>query len=116
MVLKGGIVITDNNEVYDFGLRLAALRKKRGLSQNDVAKRIDVNKATISAYERNITMPSVETLKTLAILYNSSVDYMLGFADRTQIFIDDLSLNQQDFVLDVLKQVRERFSDKETDV
>jgi len=98
--------------VYDFGIRLSQLRKNRKLSQADVAKKLGVNKATISAYERNITVPSVETLKSLAVIYNSSVDYMLGFSERTYLFIDDLTPNQQEFILDMLRQVRNRFIDK----
>ena len=101
-----------DESVYDFGLILSQLRKKRKLSQAEVAKKLNVNKATISAYERNVTAPSVETLKSLAVIYNSSVDYMLGFSKRTYLFIDDLSPNQQEFILDMLQQVRERFVDK----
>ena len=106
------IEMSDSRPVYDFGLRLAELRKKRGLSQDAVAKRLGVNKATISAYERNTTAPSIETLKSLAVIYNSSADYMLGFENRTHLFIDDLSANQQEFMLDMLRQVRDRFIDK----
>ena len=100
--------------VYDFGVRLAELRKQRKLTQAEVAKKLDVNKATISAYERNTTMPSVETLMALARIYNASIDYMLGLSKRTHLYIDDLSLNQQAFMLDMLRQVRERFDDKQT--
>jgi len=104
-----------DDSVYDFGLRLSQLRKKRKLSQAAVAKKLGINKATISAYERNITIPSVETLKSLAVIYNSSVDYILGFSERTYLFIDDLSPNQQKFILDILHQVRDRFIDKQKD-
>ena len=99
--------------VYDFGLRLAMLRKKRNLSQADVANRLGINKASVSAYERNTTMPSVETLKTLAVIYNSSVDYMLGFDTRTNIFIDDLTDNQQKFILGILARIRDGSLDNE---
>ncbi len=102
-----------SDSVYDFGQRLAELRKKRRLSQSDVANKLGVNKATVSAYERNTTAPSIETLKRLAVIYNASVDFILGFADRSHLFIDDLSPNQQEFMLDMLKQVRDRFTDRE---
>ena len=105
---------TQADTVYDFGIRLAELRKRRKLSQAKVAKKLNFNKATISAYERNITVPSIETLKSLSVIYNSSIDYMLGFSKRTHLFIDDLSPNQQAFMLDMLRQVRERFDDKQT--
>lgn len=99
----------NDEPVYDFGRVIAELRKKRKLSQASVAQRIGVNKATISAYERNVTMPSVETLKSLAVIYNSSMDYILGLSKRTYLYIDDLSQDQQEFILDMVRQVREKF-------
>lgn len=94
-------------EIYDFGLRLKSLRKSKSLSQEDVANKLNVTKSTISSYERNIITPSVEVLVDLAILYNSSVDYILGLDKRTHLFLDDLSDIQQKTILemvDILKK------------
>lgn len=49
-------------EIYDRGWRLKALRKKRGLSQKAVADRLGVDRAAISAYERNIATPRIDAL------------------------------------------------------
>lgn len=50
-------------EIYDRGWRLKALRKKRGLSQKAVADRLGVDRAAISAYERNIATPRIDVLR-----------------------------------------------------
>lgn len=60
------------------GTRLAEARKKRGLTQIQVAQTLHLNRATISAHEKNTICPSVETLEKLAALYGVSVDYLLG--------------------------------------
>ena len=54
-------------EIYDRGWRLKALRKKRGLSQKAVADRLGVDRAAISAYERNIATPRIDVLENLAL-------------------------------------------------
>ena len=56
-------------EIYDRGWRLKALRKKRGLSQKAVADRLGVDRAAISAYERNIATPRIDVLENLALLF-----------------------------------------------
>lgn len=61
-------------EIYDRGWRLKALRKKRGLSQKAVADRLGVDRAAISAYERNIATPRIDVLENLALLYRTSVE------------------------------------------
>ena len=76
-------------EIYDRGWRLKALRKKRGLSQKAVADRLGVDRAAISAYERNIATPRIDVLENLALLYRTSVDYILGMEHRAALYIDD---------------------------
>lgn len=95
--------------VYDFGLRLKELREAKHLSQIDVAKRLDVTRSTISGYERNTIMPRAEQLIKLTILYNTSVDYMLGITNRSYLYLDDLSDSQQQTILDVVERLKKEF-------
>lgn len=95
--------------VYDFGLRLKELRESKRLSQSDVAARLDVTRATISGYECNTITPSVEQLVKLAVLYNASLDYMMGLENRSYLYLDDLSESQQKTVLDVVDRLKKEF-------
>lgn len=90
------------------------MRKKRGLSQQEVADKLDRNANTIAKYERNILTPSVEVLVQLAILYNSSVDYILGLSSRTPIYLDGFSEEQQRFIVNVAQQARDILADNKT--
>ena len=47
----------------DVGARLKVIRKKRGLSQRELAKRAGVTNSTISLIEQNRVSPSVSSLK-----------------------------------------------------
>jgi len=47
----------------DVGARLKMVRKKRGLSQRELAKRAGVTNSTISLIEQNRVSPSVSSLK-----------------------------------------------------
>ena len=96
-------------EIYDFGLRLKQLREARKLSQEDVAARLHVGRSTISRYERNTITPSLEQLVRMAVLYNTSLDYMMGIDNRTCFYLDDLSKEQQQAILDVVKRIKQEF-------
>lgn len=95
--------------VYDFGLRLKELREGKRLSQSDVAERLGVTRATISGYECNTITPSVEQLVKLAVLYNASLDYIMGMESRSYLYLDDLSESQQKTILDVVNRLKEEF-------
>lgn len=58
--------------------RLIELREKHHLSQTAVAKRMGVTPALISAYEKTERNPSIDKLISLADIYHTSTDYILG--------------------------------------
>lgn len=101
--------MSDNKFVYDFGLRLKDLRVRRNLTQKEVASRLNVHTNTISGYENNTIIPPVDNLLKLAILYNSSVDYILGLDDRTNLFIDELPITKQNMMLEIFESVRKEY-------
>lgn len=84
--------------VYDFGLTLKKLRKEKKLSQEQVAKRLNLTKSSISGYENNVITPSLEILKEFAILFNTSADYLLGLDKSESIVTDGLTPRQKEII------------------
>ena len=84
--------------VYDFGLRLKELRKKKKLSQSQVSARLNITKSNISGYENNIITPSNDIIVKLALLYGVTTDYLLGLDNNESIVISDLTNNQKEIV------------------
>lgn len=96
-------------EVYDFGLRLKELRESKRLSQTDVASRLNVSRSTISGYESNTITPSLEQFTRMAVLYNASLDYIMGLENRRGYYLDGLSEDQQHVILDVVERMKQFF-------
>ncbi|MBS5479702.1 MAG: helix-turn-helix transcriptional regulator [Clostridiales bacterium] len=62
--------------------RLRNLREDRDLSQKDMAEVLNVAQTTYSDYElEKINIP-LNTLKQLAIFFNTSIDYLLELTDN----------------------------------
>ena len=101
------VVETLSTDTYDFGIRLKELRKRRHMKQAYVAKILDVHEGTISAYENNTRTPSVEILVKLAVLYNTSADYILGLEKRDPIFINDFDESFQGYIRDSIEKLRD---------
>lgn len=98
--------------VYDFGYRLKDAREKRKLTQAQVADRLNLTRSSISSYENNVALPSVEILIQLALIYRVSVDYLLGMDHRRAIYLDGLSTKQQDTVQHITEILIETFTGK----
>ncbi|AGK96601.1 helix-turn-helix domain-containing protein [Clostridium pasteurianum] len=61
--------------------RIRELRKKKGLTQVDLAKLLNVSDRTIGFYENEQRDPDTTTLKKLADFFDVTIDYLLGRTD-----------------------------------
>ena len=57
--------------------RLARLRKEKGLSQEELAEKINVSRQAVSKWERGEACPDTENLVELSQLYGVSIDFIL---------------------------------------
>ncbi len=71
-----------------FGKKISMLRKEKGWSQTELAKKHNTSVSVISRYERDEMTPSIEAAKKLADLLNSTVGYLLGETDESNLFKD----------------------------
>lgn len=63
------------------GDSLRNAREEKNLTQKEVARITGINNKTISNYENSVSLPDPDTLKVLADIYETSVDYLLGRPD-----------------------------------
>lgn len=69
----------------DVGVRLQTIRKLKGLSQRELAKRAGVTNSTISMIEKNSVSPSISSLKkVLAGIPMSLVEFFSLDVDDEQ--------------------------------
>ena len=99
--------------------KMVMLRKAKGLTQLQVAEKINVSRQAISKWESGSAVPSINNLKYLAALYGVSVDYLLkddiewigqheDVARNTNESVDDGAEINEDVVENPIRQQRER--------
>ena len=64
-----------------FAQGLKSLRKEIGLSQEALAKKLNLDKSTIAKYETEKILPSIEMLIIFAKFFKVSTDYLLGLEE-----------------------------------
>ena len=95
-----------------FGNKLKAVRKNRGMTQLELAKRLNVVKGTISAYEQGLSYPTVETLIKLCDILETSADYLLGISDELPIKMGGLTDEQMQPFLQLIAMVQQNNNSK----
>lgn len=68
----------DEQQKIEFGKRLRELRKRRGLSAEQLGDKLGVARTTVFGYEQGQRIPDMITIKKIAELFNVTVDYLLG--------------------------------------
>ena len=64
-------------DLKESGKRIKMLRKKYGLSQNELAEILGIHVKTISKTERGVTGLSVDNLLIVADYFDTSIDYLI---------------------------------------
>lgn len=64
-----------------FGERLKSLRKRKDLTQEDLAKNLNMSKSAISMYENDNRKPDYENLEIFADFFNVDLNYLLGHSE-----------------------------------
>ncbi|MBR7092208.1 MAG: helix-turn-helix transcriptional regulator [Clostridia bacterium] len=70
-----------------FAERIRALRKQYGLTQKQVADRLQLERSTYAFYETGKTTPGFETLRRLSRLFGVTVDDLIGDAASPTAFL-----------------------------
>ena len=66
----------------DFGENVALARKRKNLSQSDLAKMVGTIAVTIGRYERGEIKPSIDIASKIADALDVSLDYLVGSTDE----------------------------------
>ena len=84
--------------MFDFGLRIRTLREQYKMSQEELGRKVGRSKSVISSYENNIKVPPLEILTQIAVIFNVSLDYLVGIDKCEMISLDGLSDDQKNSV------------------
>ena len=59
---------------YKFGNKIYELRKKKHLTQEDLAILLDISDKAVSKWENGTSKPTIENLKKLSNIFDISLD------------------------------------------
>lgn len=100
--------------MYNFGDILKNLRKSRNMTQKKLADKLHITEATVSRYESGTANPTFETMRSIAAIFNVTMDYLYGMENSTSISTVNLSGKQADILRKLADEFRRQngFTDK----
>ena len=92
---------------YTYKDRIRDLRKKAGITQDDLAVQIGVSRFSVSNWELGKHPPNADELLYLSNRFNVSVDYILGRTDWECDFTKNISPKELCLVEKFLEYIRD---------
>ena len=91
------------------GARLQELRKQKGLTQEQLAEKLNITNQSVSKWEKDINAPDITLLVELADLFETSVDYLLGRGEnKPMVNTTHKSIDQLVFKIRILSADKDR--------
>ena len=58
--------------------KLKAIRKQAGMSQEQLAEKLNVSRQAVTKWETNTGIPDIENIKAISALFDISIDELLS--------------------------------------
>ena len=94
--------------MVDFGMTLRTLRRKEDMTQAELARKLDVTKSVISAYENGLRLPSYDILIDISRIFHVSTDYLLGLERRQEIDLSGLTEEEITALLQLIHAMKRK--------
>lgn len=86
------------------GKKIAALRKEKGMTQDDIAEKLNVSPQAVSKWENDISYPDIMLLPKIAQLLDTTVDELLSSEPKkeTMLVKNTQRKNIDDMILKII--------------
>src|SRR5690625_168254 len=83
--------------IMTFGEKLKKARKEAGLTQEELAKRMNVSRSAVGKWETDKGMPEIENLRLISSMIDVSIDYLLEEGERITFNETKEPINLEDY-------------------
>lgn len=86
--------------IYD---KIKTLRHEAGYSQAQLARKLDVTRSAVNAWEMGLSTPTTQYVVELCKLFHVSSDYLLGLSTEHTVLLDGYTSEERDLVYKLLQ-------------
>lgn len=82
---------------------IKTLREQARLTQSELARRLNVSRVSVNAWETGLSVPSAQNIVELAQIFRVSTDTILGIEREYTLDISDLTPEQRKLISELVQ-------------
>lgn len=90
--------------------RIKQLRVSNNMTQADLAKKLNITRSSVNAWEMGISTPSTTYIVELSQLFKVSTDYLLGLSNNITLDVSMLSNREIQMLYELVQYFKELHS------
>lgn len=105
--VKGDVCMKIMYELCD---RIAAFRNNLGITQAELAKKLNISRSAVNSWEMGTSTPQLKHVIEMAEIFHTTLDGMVTSSERVTVDITDLDTKEQQIIfnmVDCLKTKRD---------
>ena len=83
--------------------KIKSLREDAGLSQAQLARKLDVTRSSVNAWEMGLSTPTTQYVVELCKLFHVSSDYLLGLESGQSLRLYEYTQDEVELVYQLLR-------------
>lgn len=82
---------------------IRTLRESAGFSQAQLAKKLNVTRSSVNAWEMGLSTPTIQYVVAMSKLFHVSSDYLLGIETKLSIHLDGYSAEEREVLYSLVR-------------
>ena len=85
--------------------KIKLLREASHLTQTELAKKLNITRSSVNAWEMGISKPSLDNLITLSRIFHTTTDYLLGIENEDVIIINNYTIEEKELLMRLIHYI-----------
>jgi len=81
------------------------------MSQAELARRLDVTRSSVNAWEIGLSSPTTQYIVALSKIFHVSTDYLLGVESELKMVLDGYTQEETELIYNLLKYFDQQRTD-----
>lgn len=100
--------------LYKLCDRIAEFRKNLGITQADLAKKLNISRSAVNSWELGVSIPQLKHVVQMADIFNTTIDELANPSERVTVDITDLDPKERQVIFNMVDCLKTKHTDNQS--